>query len=396
MPDTGFELPDGRARIGWWVFVLALAAAAAFVAYSFVGMVVLGVFGYYATRPIYQRLKPVIGSDGIAAWLTLLTVLLPVAAILFFAGFQLFQQVQQSLGNTAGTLALLENYLGVGTLPAGQRQTLAQLIQDPGQVVSNPRQTLQRVLQTGMRVVSAAISTVLLLGLSVTLSYFLLKNDEELSDGLRQLFGGGDTTAYAYAAAVDEDIESVFFGNFLFVVVMAVIAAAVYWGTNLVAPPELQIPMVFVLAFLTGVASLVPIVVGKVIYLPVVAYLGFQAVRLGGNQLPLVGGLLVVYFLVLDILPQTFIQPYITGRQLDMVVMMFAYLLGPTLFGWYGFFLLPILFVLMLEVVRIVLPELVHGESLTPTVSMGESVGADPQSTRAESLDGDAAESGDE
>jgi len=60
--------------------------------------------------------------------------------------------------------------------------------------------------------------------------------------------------------------------------------------------------------------------------------------------------------------------------------MMFAYPLGPVLFGWYGFFLLPILFILMLEVVRIVLPSLIHGEDVTPTVEMGDDVGTNPQS----------------
>ena len=117
------------------------------------------------------------------------------------------------------------------------------------------------------------------------------------------------------------------------------------------------------------------------IYLPIVAYLGFQAVRSGGSFL-FVGGALVAYFLILDILPQTFLQPYITGRQLDMLVLMFGYILGPILFGWYGFFLLPIVFIVMLEAIRIVLPELVRGEALTPDVSLGEGVGTDPQSAR--------------
>ena len=61
------------------------------------------------------------------------------------------------------------------------------------------------------------------------------------------------------------------------------------------------------------------------------------------------------------------------------MLLMFAYLLGPILFGWYGFFLLPILFLAILEAVRIVLPELLHGERLTHTATMGEDLGADPQ-----------------
>jgi predicted PurR-regulated permease PerM len=66
----------------------------------------------------------------------------------------------------------------------------------------------------------------------------------------------------------------------------------------------------------------------------------------------------------LDIIPQSFLQPYISGRQLNPLMLLFAYILGPILFGWYGFFLLPILFVLMLEVVRIVLSEFLHGDPI--------------------------------
>jgi len=36
----------------WWLYIAVLGGVALFVAYSFVGMLVLGLFGYYATRPI--------------------------------------------------------------------------------------------------------------------------------------------------------------------------------------------------------------------------------------------------------------------------------------------------------------------------------------------------------
>jgi predicted PurR-regulated permease PerM len=137
--------------------------------------------------------------------------------------------------------------------------------------------------------------------------------------------------------------------------------------------------MVLVLGFLTGVASLIPVVVGKVVYVPILAYLALQTVRTGAVSPAIVAGVAVAYFFLLDFLPQTFLQPYISGRDLDGMMLMFAYLLGPILFGWYGFFLLPIVLIAMLEAVRIVLPELLHGERLTHDVDMGESVGADPQ-----------------
>ena len=131
---------------------------------------------------------------------------------------------------------------------------------------------------------------------------------------------------------------------------MAVLATAAYWVTN-------------------------PLLVGKVVYVPVLAYLGLQAVRTERTALPVVGGVAVGYFLLLDFLPQTSPHPYISGRQLDAMLLMFAYLLGPILFGWYGFFLLPVLFIAMLEAIRIVFPDLLHGERLMTTAEMGESGG---------------------
>ena len=379
MVDIDLDAVPSRGRTGWWVFILLLVLVAAYVAYSFIGMVVLGVFGYYATRPIYRQLSGITDSDGVSAGLTLLVVFLPIVVLTFYAGFQLVSRVGSVFGNTTDS-ALVTHYLGA--LPKGQQRTVLEAIHHPQQLLSNPQTTVMTVLDAGLKVTSAVVGAGMLIALAVTLSYFLLNHDDQLADGLVQLFDGKDTAAYGYAVAVDEDLESVFFGNLLFVIGMSVIAWVAYSGTNLLAPSGLHIPMVFVLAFLTGIASLIPIVVGKLVYIPVVGYLAFQAVDSGGNHLAFVGGVLVVYFLLLDTLPQTFLQPYITGRQLDMVMMMFAYLLGPILFGWYGFFLLPILFILMLEAIRIVLPELLHGESLTPTVSMGESVGTNPSSAR--------------
>ncbi|RBI60730.1 AI-2E family transporter [halophilic archaeon] len=379
MSTVTFELPTDRARIGWWLLFILLALAAAYIAYSFIGILVLGVFGYYATRPIYTRLDRRIKSDRIAAGVTVSLVLVPIVVLTLYAGFQIFQQIQQFLSSTADPVGLISSYFNQSGLATEQQQALASVVQNPRQFITDPRQTLRTILQVGVTVLSAFISTLLFLALAITLSYFLLEHDNNISAGLQHLFGGTETTAYAYATAIDNDLESVFFGNLLFIIAMSLIAAVAYWSTNAVAPDGLHIPMVFVLAFLTGVASLIPIVVGKLIYLPVVGYLGIQAVNTSGTHLTFLGSILVLYFIALDLLPQTFLQPYITGRQLNMVLMMFAYLLGPILFGWYGFFFLPIIFIVMIEGIRIVLPELIHGQPLSPTVSLGESVGTAPQ-----------------
>jgi hypothetical protein len=57
---------------------------------------------------------------------------------------------------------------------------------------------------------------------------------------------------------------------------------------------------------------------------------------------------------------------------------MFAFVLGPVLFGWYGLFLGPLLLVLIAHFVRLALPELLAGDR-------PESDRVDPEPTDGES-----------
>lgn len=396
-PTVEFDIPPDRARLGWWAFVGVLTLVAAYIAASFVGVIVLGVFGYYATRPICTRLARYTDSPGLAAITTVVVVVVPILLLVLYTGFRIFQQVRLFLSSGSDTGSL--PYFDLSALPADQRRTVTSLLQNPGQFVSQPDQlldSLPRILSEGTKLVSGIFGGLLLIALAVAFAFFLLENDHRFAAGFRELVGGRDTVAYAYASAVDADLESVFFGNVLFVATMAVIGGIVYEATNLLAPAGLHIPLVLPIAVLTGLTSLLPIIVSKVVYLPVIAYLGVQALNASGSAFVFVGIALVIYFLVLDILPQTFIQPYITGRRLDMIMLMFAYVLGPTLFGWYGFFLLPIVFVVILEVIRIVLPELVRGDPLTPTVTLGADIGSEPVVMEDDSSADDATDEADD
>lgn len=382
-----------RARVPWWLLVVSLGAVAALIAHAFVGVIALGLFGYYATRPICARFKRFVDSRSLAATLTVLVVLLPTLVFATIAAIRLFTQVQQLLGN-APAASVITRIAGLEALPQAQRDQLIKLVINPASVIGSGDSTWA-TLDTLLGVLQGLFGVLFVVSLAVTLSYVLLARGGELSDGLVELFGGEDTMAYDYALAVDADLESVFFGNLLFTLVMAILATVTYAVTNAIAPAGLQIPMVIVLGFLTGVASLVPLVVGKLVYVPVVAYLGIQALQAPRTALGFVVVVLVVYVLVLDLLPQAFIQPYLSGRRSDPIVLLFAYLLGPAMFGWYGLFLMPILFVLMIEAVRLVLPELLHGDIIRPEATVATDVGTDPESERQrreEAADSDKSE----
>lgn len=379
-----------RNRIGWWAYVAALAVVAVLVGHRFLDLLTLGTFGYYATRPISDRVDGVVESARIAATLTVLTVLVPVFLVTLYAGLQILEQVKRRFDD--GVVSLFTDRVGdLAAIPGWLFSSPERLLENPpslGQVtafLSGPR------LERAFGLFGSVFDTLLLMSLATVLAYALLRYDDRLAEIFAALVGGRETTAYTYALAVDDDLESIFYGNLLFVLVMSVIATAAYAGTNALAPPGLHVPLVLPLGFLTGVASLIPIVVGKVIYLPVVAYLGLSAMGAEGRGLGFVGAALVGYVLLLDILPQTFLQPYVTGHHLNTLVLLFAYILGPIFFGWYGFFLMPIVFVLLIEAVRIVLPELLHGESIDPAADVAEQLGAPAGDLHEDVTDGDEA-----
>jgi len=366
----------------WWIYVSVLAAAALFIAHAFVGVLALGLFGYYAIRPIANRFGMVIESKRIAAGLTALTVLVPVLVLTIYAVIRMFQQIQQQVDENV--FSIVVSY--IFDIDLGENGLIS-LLRNPPSLYQLIDQLSGSAVQQGLEALNILFGTVLLLALAVTLSYALLVYDEAISDAFAELVGGRDETVYSYALAVDTDLESIFFGNLLFVIVMSFMAIATYAITNLVAPAGMQIPMVFTLGILTGITSLIPIVVSKVVYIPVVAYLAVTATDGGNGQFVFVGSVLVVYFLVLDIIPQSLIQPYISGRQLNPMILLFAYILGPILFGWYGFFLMPIVFVLMLEAARIILPELLHGDPIEPEPGLAEETGASPEEMQEDETD---------
>ena len=375
-----------RDRIGWWLFVAILAVAVAFIAHAFVGILVLGVFGYYAIRPISDHISEHVGTERRAAMLTIATVLVPVLLLLVYASANLLRLLQERLGQDM--VKMLTSRLQALSAFSGSK------LSNPMALLRNPPSTQQLsqlsvggVLDQVMQALGAVFGGLLLVSLAIALTYTLLEFDERISDTVATLVGGEDTTAYAFAKTVDVDLESIFFGNLLFALIMGVIATVTYAATNLVAPDEVRVPMVLTLGFLTGISSLIPVVVGKVVYLPVVAYLALQVPSSNRVGYVFVGGVLLVYVLLLDLLPQSFIQPYVSGRNVNPFLLLFAYILGPMFFGWYGFFLMPIIFIVVLETVRIVLPELLSGDPIAPEATVAENIATDPEEAREESPD---------
>ncbi|MFC6825771.1 AI-2E family transporter [Halopelagius fulvigenes] len=365
------RLPSERSRIAWWGLTATLALFLAFAVYQFIGTVALAIFVYYGTRPVFHRLRPHLGSDEHAASATVFLLAVPVFALLayfFLVGL-----------NEVGAVAeqyqrLLQPYVNVDALRSNPVETVRSAVRSSGGGSG------EEAITAAMETLGAATTAVMHVFFALLVAYYLLREGRDIDGWFRSEVADEDSAGYAYATAVDTDLETVYFSTTLLVFVVGILSGVIYNGYNLVAPQAVSIPLPTAFALATGLATLIPLVVGKVVYVPLVGYLAFAAVRTGGPLLVYPAVLLVVAFIFLDFVPLTFVLPKLAGRSTHTGLVLFGYIGGPMLFGWYGLFLGPLIVVLSVQVVRIAFSELIHGQPVTPHVTAARSIGSDPPS----------------
>ncbi|WP_115864378.1 AI-2E family transporter [Halorussus litoreus] len=354
--DAGWNVE--RSRLAWSLLGLALAAAVLFVIYSFVGTFVFGVFIYYATRPLYRRIRRRVRPASLAAATALFALALPVLLLLTYTGAIAVQEFNKISQRT--DLGILESaiqpYVDVSSIA-----------RSPEELLANPDPALVRDIGTSALEYGGVIGTgALHLFVMIAIAFYLLRDDHQLSRFVKRQFADGGGVLDAYVRAVDRDFNSVFFGNILNALVTGIIGAAAYNVLDLLAPAGLGVPYPTVLGLLTGAASLIPIVGMKLVYFPVSAYLGVEIAMGDPNALWFPVAFFAVSFVVVDTIPDLVLRPYVSGRNLHIGLVMLAYIFGPLLFGWYGIFLGPMILVLVVHFVRVVLPELLAGEPIRP------------------------------
>lgn len=334
----------GRDRLVWVVVGLAVSAVVAFVLYSFIGGVLIGIFLYYAIRPVRDRLADRLDHPGLNAGISLLAVGVPMLLILSYTVVVGARELNQLLATyqLQQYQSLLEPYV-----------TLPQLTR-PSTVIGFVRDNANRIL--------GYLGELFLWGgrlfVALVIAYYLLKDDDGVSGWLRGSLGD-DHDAVRFLEGVDGDLDTIYTGNLLTVGITAVIAAATFYAFGALAPGSPTIRYPLLLGLLVGLFTLFPVVGMKAIWVP---YAGYLFVRsLAWNQLPVwvPVAFVVVTAFVVDFLPDIFVRSYVSKGHINMGLMLLAYTLGVIVFGWYGLFLGPLVLVVFLHFARRVFPNVV-------------------------------------
>lgn len=343
-------------KLGWWAYALVVFGVIVFVGFVYLPWVVFGLFVYYVARPIEARVAPRLPSKNLAAALTLALVVVPFVAIL--GGAVVVAVVELSAFLTGDFAAFVERFLPIAAalLPDDPAVLLGDLFAALG------TGTAQTVFSSLTATIGSVGGTLFNVFLSLLFAFFLLREDDRLAAWFRTDIADEETDTHRYLAAVDEGLESVYFGYTVTIFVVMVLAAVVYTLFNLVAPPGVALPAPITLAVITGLFTVIPLVGRSIVYFVVAGYLSFVALRTNPTAIwfPLVW--LAVMELPFDNTIRIYIRPKLSGRMLPMSLLVFAYLIGPPLFGWYGIFYGPFLLVVVVLFLQFKLPRLLHPE----------------------------------
>jgi predicted PurR-regulated permease PerM len=364
IPNRDIDAEWLRSRGWWWVFAFALAIVLITALSEYIGWIVFGIFLYYVARPISRRLHQRGLSSGTSAATTLVLVVLPFVCVLFVIVTLAIVQIA-TLEVTDFDAVLERLFPGVDTdeLPT----TDAELYPFAEDLATDPR--FATVAQWFGGLVSRFLTTSYLLFVTFLFAFFLVRDERRIGRWLRTEVIVEKPNATTYLRRVDEGLQSVFFGYTLTILAIVLLAGVIYTGLNVIAPAGLEIPQVLLLAIVTGLASVIPLVGRNIVYASIVGYLALAAIRTDPTALWFPVTFYIVMAVFFDGIIRTYVRPTLSGRRFPTGLVLFAYILGPPIFGWYGVFLGPVIMVVTVVFVRYQLPRLLHGNQRSPGTS---------------------------
>lgn len=349
-----------RKAAGWVCIMLVILIIFTLTAFRVLTSIVFGVFLYYGTRPIYRRLKDLHIGEDMAAVAALLAVGVPAVAI---TGVVIISAATQAVSLAdPSQLQYVEPFVDqqlIDDLQSIETSSLMDLVESSAtrELVLNSLGTLSSLTNTFLSVLFSVL-------LSFTFAFFLFGWGPRLKEDAVELFDDEEQVVEEFVEAVDHDLSNVFFGNMLNAVLTAVIGAISYSALNLFVPSAAaSIPAPILLGLLTGIASFVPMVGSKIVYVPTALVIAANIFRssFGATVEATAGyGFVVLFFgvalVIVDTLPDLVLRPLISGKGISKGGLFLAYILGPMLFGFPGIFLMPIVVVVFINMHKIVLP----------------------------------------
>ncbi|USZ72355.1 AI-2E family transporter [Natronosalvus halobius] len=344
-------------RIAVGSIVAALFLVVAYVALSFLGVLVFAVFLYYAVRPIYRTLDRFNVPRRPRAILALVLFGVPFLVLITYTVAVIVIETQALLAAYNVQDQFLEQVVTEIDVTGLDLDEIRGIVTDLSSQAS-----LGVVVLSLAGTVSVVSGAVVQLIIVVTLVYYMLVDGPRFVSWVLDTYDESGVMR-AYARAVDPELSMTLFGNIVNVFVTAIVGVVTFYTYNFFAPAPVDVPFPALIGALTGIGSLIPVVGIKLVYVPVIVLLAGNAWATGDLSLLVpVGALAAVSAVVVDFIPDFFIRAHISGKQTHTGMLLVSYIVGPLVFGFYGLFLAPILLILVINAVYILLPYVLTGQ----------------------------------
>lgn len=354
----------------WLLFGIIITLIVAFIAYQFIGAVVAGIFVYYSTRPTYTFLRHHNIGRTTAALFSPLVFIIPVLFLLAYTARVIAIELQALAGSTQfsldGILTELVSRSVIRELPNpnGIEEFSINNIQQRfsnNTISPNLVTDVTSSIDSIFTILTQLSDVVLTVFIILAVTFYLLRDDDKISGNFLSLLNY-DSVATDYFDQLDRHLQTVFFGNILVAVISGLIGALAFSILSQFVPGGDVLPYPALIGLLCGVGSLIPIIGMKVIYVPVTGLILLTNVA----KLPTFGEALLfplVFFsvalVIVDTVPDLLVRPYVSSRGgVSTGLLLFSYTLGPLVFGWYGLFLGPLLFVVFSDFYDVVAPRI--------------------------------------
>jgi predicted PurR-regulated permease PerM len=349
-------------------------------AFNFIGAISLGIFVYYCTRPIYNFLKKKNIGKTLSAIIAQLSFIIPSILLVAYAIQIIAIEIRTFISDTSGRIADIlegqeiiqriieeEDIFGFFTTEDqidGRNSDQVTSIED---LISRiDPSTVDSIIDFSTKLAYSAITSIsglfFTLFIAFALSFYLQRDGDKLKDIVFRIIDY-DRDTIEYIEVLDKDLKIVFLGNIALALSTGVLGATTFYLITILVPGGEILRYPGLIGFMCGIASLIPVVGMKLVYFPVTVIL--YIVSFIQNSMPEALVFPTVFFLVglviVDFIPDLIARPYLGSLGgVSTSILLFSYIFGPLVFGWYGLFFGPLVFVALYEFVIIILPKIIE------------------------------------
>lgn len=318
---------------------LLLSLGSIFVLFPFLDAIILAVATSYLLRFAHRRLNSRIENEALSSIIIISSVLAVMALGLYFF-INNFVDILSGLNTLTGSLRQgLINIIEVLKLPESFKQNAINIIDS----LSN--KATGWLIEIFTRIPSVIIDVAIFLVTAIYLFKDGSKIEKDVNRVVENLPENERKIIRSLIRSIDSIFRGVFVTQFLVAAILGLISGLGFYAISLVTSP---MPLIPLWAFLIGLAALLPIVAAFMLYGPIGLYY-----MITGD--PVKGSLIIVFgIVVLNILPEIFIRPYIGSRQMDEhpLIIFTGFIAGPLTLGLKGIILGPLLLILTKEFIQ--------------------------------------------